>query len=64
MKNRALLLCLKYKIEYVEEYAQKIGISIDDARAIFEERLVMDEEVIQKNCDLFNVSRAYFLCLI
>lgn len=64
MKNRALLLCLKNHIEYSEEYAQLIGVSLDEANAILKEKTVLSEETIKRNCELFHVSKEYFLCLI
>jgi hypothetical protein len=63
MKNRAMLLCLKNGIMTAEEYALKVGISIDEAVEIFYERATIKPEVIRRSCEIFNVSESYFLCL-
>jgi hypothetical protein len=62
MKNRAMLLCLKNGIMTAEEYALKVGITLNDAIDIFYERKVIPHEVIIRSCELFNVSESYFLC--
>lgn len=64
MKNRAKLLCLKHNILYVEDYAEKIGVSTEMAKLILEEKVVIPQEVILRNCEVFNVSVEYFLCLV
>ena len=46
-----------------EEYALKVGITVDDAIDIFHERIVIPEQVIQRSCEIFNVSKSYFLCI-
>lgn len=63
MKNRAMLLCLKNGIMTAEEYALKVGITVDDAVEIFYERKIIPTEVIIRSCELFNVSESYFLCI-
>ena len=63
MKNRALLLCMKHNIETAEEYALKIGISLDEALKILHEETVISLEVVKRNCEVFNVSESYFLCI-
>ncbi len=64
MKNRALLLCLKNGIETAEEYAMKIGTSFDIAMKILkEEAVTIPHEVVMRNCEIFQVSQEYFLCL-
>ena len=63
MKNRAMLLCLKHGIMTAEEYALKVGIAVNDAIDIFHERIVIPEQVIQRSCEIFNVSKSYFLCI-
>lgn len=63
MKNRALLLCILNRITSVEEYASKIGVSVDEALDILFERDIMDPETILRNCKIFEVSVKYFLCM-
>ncbi len=63
MKNRALLLCMKNNIETAEEYAMKIGVSLDTALKILNEEIVIDQETLKRNCELFEVSESYFLCI-
>lgn len=64
MKNRALLLCLKHGIETAEEYAMKIGTSFDTALKILkEEAVTISHEVVMRNCEIFQVSQEYFLCI-
>ncbi len=63
MKNRALLLCMKNNIETAEEYAMKIGVSLDTALKILHEEIVIDQETLKRNCELFKVSESYFLCI-
>ncbi|MCM1556800.1 MAG: hypothetical protein NC087_04620 [Anaeroplasma bactoclasticum] len=64
MKNRALLLCLKNGIETAEEYALKIGTSTKVALEILkEEAVTIPHEVVLRNCEIFNVTQEYFLCL-
>lgn len=62
MKNRAKLLCLKFKIETPNDYALKIGISEDLAKQIWDETIEIPNEVIVKSCELFDCCDAYFLC--
>ncbi len=64
MKNRALLLCLKNNIEFIEEYAFRIGVSMDTARGILDETIIIPDDIVKRNCELFGVSKEYFLCLI
>lgn len=63
MKNRALLLCILNRIETVEEYARLVGITADEAIDILNERTAIPADVIKRNCQLFNVSVGYFLCI-
>lgn len=63
MKNRALLLCMRNNIETAEEYALKIGVSLDIALKILHEEIVIENDILKRNCDLFNVSENYFLCI-
>ncbi len=63
MKNRALLLCMKHNIETAEEYALKIGVSVDTALKILHEEIVIGNDIVKRNCELFNVSKEYFLCI-
>lgn len=63
MKNRAMLLCLKNGIMTAEEYALKVGITVEMAIDIFYERIVIPEDVIKRSCEIFNVSKSYFLCI-
>lgn len=63
MKNRALLLCMRNNIETAEEYALKIGVSLDTALKILHEEIVIENDILKRNCDLFNVSENYFLCI-
>ncbi len=63
MKNRALLLCMLNNIETAEEYAMKIGVSLDVALKILNEEIVIDQETLKRNCELFKVSESYFLCI-
>ncbi len=59
-----MLLCLRDNIETVEEYAKKIGTTTDRAESILKEKVILDENEINANCKLFNVSANYFLCLV
>lgn len=64
MENRSLLLCMKHGIETAEEYALKIGTTIETALSILNETCDMiDHKILMRNCEIFNVSREYFLCL-
>ncbi len=63
MKNRALLLCMKNNIETAEEYAMKIGVSVETALKILNEEIVIDQDILKRNCELFKVSESYFLCI-
>lgn len=63
MKNRAMLLCLKHGIMTAEEYALKVGITVNEALDIFYERIIIPEDAIKRSCELFNVSKEYFLCI-
>lgn len=63
MKNRAMLLCLKNGIMTAEEYALKVGITVEMAIDIFYERIVIPADVIKRSCEIFNVSKSYFLCI-
>jgi len=64
MKNRAMLLCIQHNIATIEEYAKKIGVSPERAKAILKEEVVLTTDEIKINCSLFNVSADYFLALI
>ena len=63
MKNRAMLLCLRDGIMTAEEYALKVGITVNEALDIFYERTTISEQVIKRSCELFKVSKEYFLCI-
>lgn len=63
MKNRALLLCMRDKIETAEEYALKIGVSLETALKILHEEIAIPADVVKRNCEIFNVSESYFLCI-
>lgn len=63
MKNRALLLCLRDKIATAEEYALKIGVSLDIALKILHEETIIPDDIVARNCEIFNVSKSYFLCV-
>ena len=64
MKNRAMILCIKNNIATIEEYAKKIGVSPTRAAQILNEEVVLNQDEIKANCDLFNCSADYFLALI
>ena len=64
MKNRALLLALKNGLETVEQYALKMGISKNRADLILRQKAILTKEEIERNCKIFGVSAAYFLCEI
>ena len=64
MKNRAMLLCIKYDIKTIEEYALRIDVSPSRAEAIIKEKAILTQEEIENNCRLFNVSADYFLALV
>lgn len=59
-----MLLCMKYKIDTVDEYALKIGVSKNRALAILNQQVVLTDDEIKRNCEIFNCSSAYFLCLV
>lgn len=61
MKNRASILCLLNDIKTADEYAYRIGVSVDEAIAILRKKAILTEEVITRNCKVFNCTRAYFL---
>ena len=63
MKNRTLLLCMRDKIEIAEEYALKIGVSLETALKILYEEIAIPADVVKHNCEIFNVSESYFLCI-
>lgn len=46
-----------------EEYALKVGITVNEALDIFYERITIPEDAIKRSCELFNVSKEYFLCI-
>lgn len=62
MKNRAKLLCQKYDMS-VRVYALRCGITTELAQAIWDEEAVIPNDVINRSCEIFNCSDAYFLCL-
>ena len=62
MKNRALLLCLRSKIETVEEYALKVGCDLDTALGVLNEEGIVPLDVIKRSCELFGCTPSYFLC--
>lgn len=62
MKNRALLLLLKNKMD-LTTYAKLLGCSEDLAESIIKEKInPIPLEIIIRSCDIFNVSMDYFLC--
>ena len=63
MRNRALLLCMRDKIETTQEYALKIGVSLDTALKILHEEVVIPDDIVARNCEIFNVSKNHFLCV-
>lgn len=63
MKNRAVFLCITNKIESIEEYARRIGVSTSRAELILKEKVILTQEEINSNCQLFNVTPEYFLGL-
>lgn len=54
---------MRNNIETAEEYALKIGVSLDTALKILHEEIVIENDILKRNCDLFNVSENYFLCI-
>jgi len=64
MKNRALLLAIKNGLETIEQYALKMGISPKRAESILKQEAILTDDEIKRNCEVFGVSAAYFLCEI
>lgn len=64
MKNRALLLALQNEIFTIEEFAERIDITLDQATKLFYESAGVTFDTINKCCLYFNVSVPYFLCEI
>ncbi|UKI50434.1 MAG: hypothetical protein L6U99_03085 [Clostridium sp.] len=42
----------------------RIGVSMDTARGILNESIIIPDDIVKRNCELFGVSKEYFLCLI
>lgn len=64
MKNRSLWLTLKHNLS-IEQYASLINCSLDDAYKIVREEMdVIPLDLIERSCEIFNCSMAYFLCEI
>ena len=53
MRNTINLYCLKCKIT-AQELAMRLGISLDDTRAILKEEKVVPSELVPKLCEIFN----------
>lgn len=53
MRNTINLYCLKCKIT-AQELAMRLGISLDDTRAILNEEKVVPSELVPKLCEIFN----------
>ena len=64
MKTRILELAMMRKIETVNDYAKLLGIDDDRAELILKSKCELSEAEIQKNCEFFNCSRDYLLCII
>lgn len=64
MRNRILLLCLKKHIETVSEYARIMNIEDNYAEDILTQKAPLTNELIEKNCAFFKVSKEYLLCEI
>lgn len=64
MKNRILLLCLKHHIINTKEYADIFNIDEHYAELIMRQEAPITNELLEKNCEYFNVSKAYILCEI
>lgn len=62
MKNRAKLLCLKLNIS-VDVFALRVGISKTMALGIWEQQIVIPNDVITRACQVLECTEPYFLCL-
>lgn len=63
MKNRVKLLCLEKGINTSNEFALSIGIGYEKAKAIWEEKEIIEYTLIERLVKFFNVSAAYLLCV-
>lgn len=66
MKNRSLELCLVNHIATINEFADKVGIELEQAAALInkDNNVIIKEETIDKCLKYFNVDYNYFVCLV
>lgn len=61
MLNRTKELCIRDGINSVEQFARLIGLSQKNALDLLRERLFICRTLLNRLCDLFNVSASYLL---
>ena len=66
MKNRSLELCMVNHINTINEFANKVGIDLEQAAALInkDNSVIIKEETIAKCLGYFDVSYNYFCCLV
>ena len=66
MNNRALELCLVNNINTTKEFAEKVGLDIEQASALInkDDSVIIKPETIDKLLKYFNISYNYFVCLV
>jgi hypothetical protein len=66
MQNRSLELCMVNHINTINEFANKVGIDLDQAVALInkDDSVIIKEETISKCLSYFNCSYNYFVCLV
>ena len=61
MENRTKELCIRDRINSVEQFARLIGLSQKNALELLRERYFIGQTLLNRLCDLFNVSASYLL---
>jgi len=63
MKNRIKELCLRDNITSVSTFAKLIGESQQNALLLLQERFYICRKLLNRLCDIFNVTPEFLLCL-
>lgn len=63
MKNRVKQLCLEKGITTPNEFALKVGIGVNMAKALWNEETIIEFNLIEHLTNFFGCSTAYLLCV-